>query len=273
MMCAQVLSNVNFTIQHAASAILRTCLLKLKQADIRSDRATFSFLQPRFFSISLHCVKLRSLHSSFKMGAWGWGLFQSDHDLDIIYELTEEAGVNESRKKQRESSAKTTDGDRWRLIEIIEVDNAFFVQTRPLEDEDEDKERNSIYKPRDLEFVRNHLDSGVLVRMLEKYETALLTGEETSLRGAVPGYVFMLLGACGMTCGCTIPKTYKSTMQKVCTAVELPSGKSISGLLHCLDFSCRMAFLRLVARSIATIVTSYYILFLSLAELVRGATG
>ena len=57
--------------------------------------------------------------------------------------------------------------------------------------------------------------------MLSKYENAMLDGQSEFLRE--PGYIFMLLGACAMTLGCTIPKRYKTTMQKVYMCVGLPS--------------------------------------------------
>lgn len=94
----------------------------------------------------------------------------------------------------------------------------------------------SICHPEDLELVRSHLDSGVLVKMLDKYESKLLSNSKKEQHKAMmemrePGYIFMILGARAMTCGCKIPKTYKTTMQKVYMCVDLPKGELMSRVL------------------------------------------
>lgn len=70
--------------------------------------------------------------------------------------------------------------------------------------------------------VREHMDSGVLSAMLEKYETKLLSGDPGEFLRE-PGYIFMLLGACAMTLGCKIPATFRHTMEQVYMCVGLPS--------------------------------------------------
>lgn len=92
------------------------------------------------------------------------------------------------------------------------------------EEDEDDYVYESIYSPDDPDLVRNHLNSGVLVKMLDKYEARLLS-EENSDPFRAPGYIFMLLGACAIGLGCPIPKTYKTTMQKVYMCVDLPTGK------------------------------------------------
>ena len=58
--------------------------------------------------------------------------------------------------------------------------------------------------------------------MLSKYETKLLSDEEPEFNRE-SGYIFMLLGACAMSLGCTIPMRFRTTMQKVFMCVGMPA--------------------------------------------------
>ncbi|EMD96833.1 hypothetical protein COCC4DRAFT_41685 [Bipolaris maydis ATCC 48331] len=136
------------------------------------------------------------------MGAWGYCLFQSDHDFDVISEMSHEAGL-----------AK------------LEED----AQARAKAEGKSDKEVNLIYYTiysndcSDPELVRKHLDSGVLVDMIAKKESKMLSKLDGSLDQRLdyltrdPCYAYVLLGACAMTLGCQLPEAYVSMLKKVYT--------------------------------------------------------
>lgn len=131
------------------------------------------------------------------------GLFQSDHDFDMVSDLSHEAGLTKL-EEDTQASAKAAGKS------------------------EEDTERSihySIYAGccSDTELVRKHLDSGVLVDMIAKKEMKMLaplTGsKEESLEHWMsdPCYVYVLLGACAMTLGCQLPTTYIAMLKKVYT--------------------------------------------------------
>ena len=66
----------------------------------------------------------------------------------------------------------------------------------------------------DLEMVRKHVDAGIMTDMLAKKETAMLS-DETKKEYDDPGYLFILLLACAMSIGCTIPDRFLTTAKKV----------------------------------------------------------
>jgi hypothetical protein len=128
------------------------------------------------------------------------GLFQSDHDFDIVSELSYDAGLTQM-EEEAQAAAKAAGKD--------------------------DKETNgiyySIYGPScsSSELVRKHLDSGALVYLIAEKEAALLAmpSKEQELEHYFrdPCYVYVLLGACAMTLGCQIPDQYISMLKKVYT--------------------------------------------------------
>lgn len=115
------------------------------------------------------------------------GLFQSDHDFDMLGEMSHEAGLTK-----------------------LEED----AQARAKAEGKSDKEVNSICYTiygndcSDPELVRKHLDSGVLVDMIAKKESKMLSKLTGSLDQRLdylardPYYAYVLLGACAMTLGC-----------------------------------------------------------------------
>lgn len=160
-------------------------------------------------------------------------------------ELTHEAGVYELKENKVKKKAEETNGvkaeqkaDTKDNEYILRSNRSYKVGNKltrscSTDDDDDDFVYESICHPEDMELVRNHLDSGVLVKMLDKYESMLLSNSKKEQHKAMmemrePGYIFMILGACAMTCGCKIPKTYKTTMQKVYTCVDLPKGELMS---------------------------------------------
>ncbi len=75
----------------------------------------------------------------------------------------------------------------------------------------------------DIELVRKHLDSGVLVDMLAKKEAKILaplTGSQDELAEywfSDPCYMYVLLSACAMTLGCQLPASCIAMLKKIYT--------------------------------------------------------
>lgn len=88
----------------------------------------------------------------FPAGAWGYGLFQSDYDLDIIDDLSDEAKTEKV------------------VQELKEVRKAQKPLTGAKDDESDERFYFSICgdycSEAEEEIVRKHLDSGVLVSIV-----------------------------------------------------------------------------------------------------------
>jgi hypothetical protein len=127
------------------------------------------------------------------------GLFQSDHDLDIVDDLSYEAGL--SKLEEAQSFAKNAGKDEKDVHRI----------------------HYSIYSPccSNPDLVRKHLDSGVLVKTIAQKEATMLAmptrNRELEFALQDPCYVYVLRGACAMTLGCQLPQGYIATLKKVYT--------------------------------------------------------
>lgn len=127
--------------------------------------------------------------------------FQNDQDLDIVSELTDEAGLyklEEEAQKAYEAAGHGQENDQS------------FDPNRPF---------YSLYSPSDPEFVRKHLESGILIQLFEKYEAKLFTDDLELFRH--PGNILILLAACAMQLGCTIPDKHHKILQKIYMCAEL----------------------------------------------------
>jgi hypothetical protein len=128
------------------------------------------------------------------------GLFQSDHDFDIIDDLNHEAGLSKLME-EAQSFAKTAGEDEKDIDDIHYSIYAHYCSNPDL--------------------VRKHLDSGLLVKMIAKKEATMLAmpAKERELEFALqdPCYVYVLLGACAMTLGCQLPERYIAMLKKVYT--------------------------------------------------------
>lgn len=109
------------------------------------------------------------------MGAWGYGLFQSDHDYDIVSDLTYEVGLDKLQS-DAEARAGIADGER----------SDFYY---------------TLYCPSDVKVVREYLETpnatgtSPLAKALTKWQ-AKASGPRTGMDYPDPGYIFVLLGAC-----------------------------------------------------------------------------
>jgi hypothetical protein len=128
------------------------------------------------------------------------GLFQSDHDFDIVSELSHDAGLTQMEEEAQAAAKAAGKDDR-------EVDDIYYSVYR-----------QSCSNP---ELVRKHLDSGALVYLVAEREAAMLAmpskKQELEHYFRDPCYIHVLLGACAMTLGCQIPNQYISMLKKVYT--------------------------------------------------------
>jgi len=130
------------------------------------------------------------------------GLFQSDHDFDIVENLTSEAGLYK-----------------------LEEDAKAIAKAKGKSEKDVDGVSYLIYAPAcsDPGSVRKHLDGGILVDLIAKKETKMLavpSGHKDEMLEYLmedPCYVYVLLGACAMTLGCPLPDAYVAMLKKVYT--------------------------------------------------------
>ncbi|KAI4619651.1 hypothetical protein J4E83_005506 [Alternaria metachromatica] len=137
------------------------------------------------------------------MGAWGYCLFQSDHDLDNVGDMGHELG----------------------LSKLQEDAHAVAKAQGKTEEEVERSIHYDIYAPccSDPELIRKHLDSGVLVEMLSKKEAKILkpltgsTDEGLEYWFSDPCYMYILLSACAMTLGCHLPASCIALLKKIFT--------------------------------------------------------
>ena len=95
------------------------------------------------------------------------------------------------------------------------------------EDGDTNAEENfyySMYGPSHPDVVRTYLDSGILVSLIETKKAEMLGPPSDSHLFRDPCYAYVLLGACAMSLGCTLPLDYLNTLKKVYTEGGLMPG-------------------------------------------------
>ena len=143
------------------------------------------------------------------MGAWGYNLFENDHDLDVVIGLDEAAGISaleskaRERVKQKQAQSKET--------------NATKPNGPTGADADDDHFMISIYADNcdDIELIREHLDGGVLRRLIDEKKSTMGKNDHAV-------YEFVILGACAMSLGCRIPDDFKQLLIEKYRSTELP---------------------------------------------------
>lgn len=122
------------------------------------------------------------------------GLFQSDHDFDLIGDMTGEFGLYQMEEQHQAKAKDEGDGKA------------------------EDRIHYSIYAPMcsDVQLVRQHLDNGALTYVIKEKKAKLLSKPE-KYAFYDPCYAYVLLGACAMTLGCQLPDSYLTMIKKVYT--------------------------------------------------------
>jgi len=131
------------------------------------------------------------------MGAWGLGLFESDHDFDQISYMCRDAGLEalEGKAKKRYQREHPIQAAR---------DKKKGIDDTPL---------LTIYAKDSyaVDLVRKHLDSGALLKLIEQKKTSM-NDKTDKLAASYALYDFVLLGACAMTLGCKLPGDYRAQL-------------------------------------------------------------
>ncbi|KAF3005059.1 hypothetical protein E8E13_009459 [Curvularia kusanoi] len=135
------------------------------------------------------------------MGCWGYGLFQSDNDFDTLSELGSDMGLDELEDKLRHAAKVVGESD-----------------------EKTDKIYLSIYGGgTHPEIVRDHLDSGALAELIKVKEAKMMAIPDGSMDQKMefmfrdPCYEYVLLGACAMSLGCQLPRSFLDMLKLVYT--------------------------------------------------------
>ncbi|KAJ4309525.1 hypothetical protein N0V94_008890 [Neodidymelliopsis sp. IMI 364377] len=135
------------------------------------------------------------------MGAWGYGLFQSDNDFDTLSELGDEMGL--TKLEEEMCAAAKAAGKTAKEVDSIYL-SIYGGGSHP-------------------DVVRKHLDSGVLANFVKVKEAKMLSipdgtqNQQLEYMFRDPCYTYVLLGACAMTLGCQLPDAYLTMLKVVYT--------------------------------------------------------
>ncbi|KAK5698623.1 hypothetical protein LTR97_006269 [Elasticomyces elasticus] len=129
------------------------------------------------------------------MGASGYGLFESDDDADIVFELDEQAGLPELAKKiLAEKAAQNDEG----TAKAPKDEHRLSLLSYHNQDE-------SV-----ITAVRDHMNAGKLQEMVDSYVTQFFAANGKDYY--TPEYKLCILGACAMTLGCTLTTVFKAQL-------------------------------------------------------------
>lgn len=137
----------------------------------------------------------------------GAGLFESDNDLDTVSEMGHAMGLSKLEDEIKAAAKAAGKSDS-------EVDRIYL----------------SIYGGSHPDVVRKHLDSGVLANFIGVKEARMMkipTGSVDELAEYMfrdPCYEYVLLGACAMSLGCQLPKSFLDMLKIVYTEFSIMPG-------------------------------------------------
>ncbi|TKA76448.1 hypothetical protein B0A55_06096 [Friedmanniomyces simplex] len=142
------------------------------------------------------------------MGAWGYGLFESDDDYDMVANLSDEAGLTALAASLKKNTAKEN------TAPVRDADKASSSDGESHEDDFEHS--LSIYgghnrSPAVDAVVRDHLNAGKLQELADKYLAKFFAPDPNEYYP--PSYILCILGACAMSLGCTLPAVFKAQLK------------------------------------------------------------
>jgi hypothetical protein len=157
------------------------------------------------------------------MGAWGLGLFESDHDHDRISYMDDQADlydklIDKALKRAKQAKSKPKKADARKPTSTTNKNEAAEEPNLTLLAQACD----------DVDLVREHLDSGALPKLIKHYletvheKSEIINAKNLSEYDQVMAedehdravYDFVLLGACAMSLGCKITDTFKEELIK-----------------------------------------------------------
>ena len=113
------------------------------------------------------------------MGAWGFGLFQSDWDLDLIGDLDSELGLYELARKASAAAAAASSSEE------SQKENQHPTYAEEHDDTEDDLVGYSVfanhcYPEEAIDTVKKLLESGKLAELVAKYEEKMQTRDENT---------------------------------------------------------------------------------------------
>lgn len=153
----------------------------------------------------------------------------------MVDDLDSEAGLD-SKKLQQEAlkRAKAANPEAFKAKdeeidsepEITEaLKTARAANPELFKDDEEEKYPSmlSIYAAHcdDIELVRKHMDDGALAELVAKYQKKASKLGPNDFEFQDPRYKLVLIGACAMTLGCTLPADFKDYLKKMHKSVGL----------------------------------------------------
>ncbi|GAB1730194.1 hypothetical protein NU195Hw_g3578t1 [Hortaea werneckii] len=147
------------------------------------------------------------------MGAWGFGLFQSDWDLDLIGDLDSELGLYELARKASAAAAAASSSEE------SQKENQHPTYAEEHDDTEDDLVGYSVfanhcYPEEAIDTVKKLLESGKLAELVAKYEEKMQTRDENTFLDP-PEYKLCLLGACAMTHGCHLAPSFINLLKRI----------------------------------------------------------
>lgn len=149
------------------------------------------------------------------MGAAGLGLHDSDYDFDCISELDREAGLHKlavALRAKEQAQANTKD------------------EAKPTEQNADDEADGYDYRfslhggadelnEEEFTAVRQHLESGVLDRMIDERLQKIKAGKIPTYNH--PGYELVLIAVCAMEYGCHLSESFLDHLRRNIRSVGL----------------------------------------------------
>lgn len=133
-------------------------------------------------------------------------MFQSDYDYDIVDNLDEEAGLHKLAAEANEALAKSKKPFEGKGDKEVGVHYSVFADHCPSKEA--------------VEVVKKHMNAGMLAQLVAKYE-GKMNGPDSAKDWHPPQYVLVLIGACAMTLGCTLPPPFVALLKKIYASTGL----------------------------------------------------
>lgn len=156
------------------------------------------------------------------MGAWGYGLFEGDHDYDVVSDLTGEAGLYDLQEQDIAKARAPEPEKPSKKTSSKQAPNA----DAETEDDEDEIERCIYYSVfaghcSDIDTVRTYLEtSGAMDKLIDKYTAAFHATKKVEVWYG-PEYKLVLLAACAMSLGVKLRPDFKKLVDKLYAHVGL----------------------------------------------------
>ncbi|KAF4552685.1 Hypothetical protein D9617_9g024740 [Elsinoe fawcettii] len=172
------------------------------------------------------------------MGAWGYGLFESDQEQDLIDDISSNMKLAEKLKDKVKIMQAKLDEQR-RLEKLEKGMKGIASESKEVDQDDKaDGEESDggqfdgdesdgsddldtyfavkLYCPRFPIIVREHLDAGALAHVIKKYSPSGSRRTWTNKQ-----YCLILISACAMELGCTFPPGFINELKQNISNIDM----------------------------------------------------